>query len=177
MNATEQREMLTLLEDGQTGLILALEGVSAEMAARTPAEGAWSILGCVEHLATTEDYLFAQIGAAKESPTPLINPEREAKMLARGTDRSRKIESPAEGHPKGTFASVPAALGHFLQSRRRTMAFVAGNTEDLRTRMTWHPVLKDANVYEMLISLGVHCQRHVKQIEEIKATLAAPGWL
>jgi len=177
MDSKEQAQILALLEDGQAALVLALEGVSPETAVQIPAPGAWTILGCVEHLAITEDYLFSQIAAAKVSATPLINPEREAKMLARGTDRTRRIESPPEGHPKGVFPTVPAALAHFLSSRKRTIQFVAANPDDLRSRMTWHPILADANVHEMLISIGVHCLRHVQQIEEIKAAVAAPGWL
>ena len=49
---------------------------------------------------------------------------------------------------------------------------VRANREDLRSKMTWHPILKAANCHEMLLSIGVHCLRHVKQIEEIKAELA-----
>jgi hypothetical protein len=37
--------------------------------------------------------------------------------------------------------------------------------------MTWQPILKRANCREMLISIGVHTLRHVKQIEEVKAEL------
>ncbi len=177
MDSKEQRQILALLEEGQAALVLALDGVSPETAVRIPAPGSWTILGCVEHLAVTEDYLFSQIVAAKVSVTPLINPEREARMLARGADRSRKIESPPEGHPKAIFPTLPAAFAHFLASRKRTMDFVAANHDDLRTRMTWHPILADANVHEMLISIGVHCLRHINQIEEIKAAVAAPGWL
>jgi len=177
MDSKEQRQILALLEEGHAALILALDGVSAETATRLPGAGAWSILGCVEHLAVSEDYLFSQIQAAKVSATPLINPEREAKMLARGADRSRRIESPPEGHPHNAFPTLPAALAHFLTGRKRTMEFVAANREDLRVRMTWHPILAEANVHEMLIGIGVHCLRHVQQIEEIKATLTAPGWL
>ena len=177
MDSKEQAQILALLEESQAALILALDDVSPETAVRIPAPGCWTILGCVEHLAVTEDYLFSQIAAAKVSATPLINPEREARMLARGADRTRRIESPPEGHPKGIFPTLPSALAHFLASRKRTMDFVAANHDDLRTRMTWHPILADANVHEMLISIGVHCLRHVQQIEEIKAAVAAPGWL
>lgn len=175
MDGRERLEMLRLLEDGQAALLLAVDGVSDEMAARQPGAGRWSILGCVEHLGITEEYLFGQIAAAEAVATPVVNREREAKMLARGTDRSRKMESPAEGNPQGRFGSLKAAVAYFLESRRRTEEFVAASGEDLRARMTWHPILKEANVHEMLISMGVHCLRHVRQIEEIRVELEAAG--
>jgi hypothetical protein len=169
MDMKEREQLLALLEQGRAALIAALDGVNAETAVRIPGEGKWSILGCVEHMGVSEDYLFSQIEAAVPCPEPLRNDVREARMLALGTDRSRRVESPAEGHPKERFPDLPAALDHFLESRKRTMEFVAANQEDLRAQTTWHPILGTANSYEMLLSIAVHGLRHVRQIEEIKA--------
>ena len=171
MEIKERQQILTLLDEGRTALLAALKDVSADTAARTPGDGRWSVLGCVEHMATSEDYLFSQIMAATQSQTPLTNEPREAKMLKFGADRSRRIESPPEGHPKGTFKTLSDATDHFLESRKRSMEFVEANEEDLRTKATWHPILGVANSHEMLLSIGVHCLRHVRQIEEIKAEL------
>ena len=175
MATEKKREVLALLEQGRAALLAALEGVSDETAAHTPGEGRWSVLDCVEHMAVSEDYLFSQIGIATSSEGPLTNETREAKMLAFGADRSRRIESPPEGHPKGIFRTLPDAVDHFLASRKRTMEFVEANEEDLRTKATWHPILGVANSHEMLLSIGVHCLRHVRQIEEIKADLGCVG--
>jgi hypothetical protein len=172
MNANERKQILALLEDSRAALLSSLDGVSDERARRIPAPGRWSILGCVEHLAVSEDYFFAQILNATPSDPPLINLVREAKMLARGADRSRKMESPPEGQPSGAFPTLAAALNHFLLSRSRSIEFVRTNQEDLRAKIAWHPILKQANCHEMLLSMGLHVQRHVKQIEEIKAEIA-----
>ena len=171
MEAAERQQILELLEKGRTALLAAVGGLSELDASRIPAPGKWSILGCVEHLGISEDYLFAQIASAPISDTPVLNPDREAKMMARGTDRTRRMESPTEGHPRGAFPTLVAAVAHFLASRQRTVDFVRSNPSDLRSRMTWHPILKQANCHEMLISICVHTLRHVKQIEEVKAEL------
>ena len=121
MDANERKQILALLEDSRAALLAAVDGVSDERARRIPAPGRWSILGCVEHLAFSEDYFFAQILNATPSDPPLINLEREAKMLARGADRTRKMESPSEGHPSGAFPTLAAALNHFLESRNRSI--------------------------------------------------------
>jgi hypothetical protein len=171
MEPNERHEILALLEQSRAALLAAVDGVTNERARRIPAPGRWSILGCVEHVAISEDYLFSQIGEATLSQTAATNPVREAKMLAFGADRSRRIESPPEGHPTGAFPTLAAAVSHFLASRKRTIAFVRANRGDLRARMTWHPILKEANCHEMLLSMCVHVLRHLKQIEEIKAEL------
>jgi hypothetical protein len=172
MEANEQQQILALLDQGRAALLEALDGVTDDRANRIPGSGRWSIFGCVEHIAISEDYFFAQIAKATSSEKTAINPEREAKMLARGADRSRRMESPPEGHPAGKFPTLVSAVEHFLASRGRTEEFVRADPPDLRSLMTWHPILKDANCHEMLISICVHVLRHVKQIEEIKHDLA-----
>src|ERR1700677_814962 len=156
MEANERAQIVALLEQSRAALLAAVDGVSDERARRTPAPGRWSILGCVEHVAVSEDYFFSQIAKATPSETPSINLEREAKMLARGADRSRKMESPAEGQPTGAYPTLASALKHFLESRNRSIEFVLSNQEDLRAKITWHPILKQANCHEMLLSMGMH---------------------
>lgn len=171
MEENERQQILALLQQGPAALLAAVDGVTDEEANRIPGPGRWSIFGCAEHIAISEDYLFAQIVKAASSETPAINPDREARMLARGTDRTRRMESPPEGHPAGKFPTLASAVEHFIESRRRTVEFVRADPQDLRSKMTWHPILKNANCHEMLISIGVHVLRHIKQIEEIKAEL------
>jgi hypothetical protein len=171
MDPNEQAQILALLEDGKQALLTSLEGVTGQTAARIPAEGRWSILGVVEHMGISEDYLFGQILKATPTPSPIPNPTREAKMLAFGADRSRRIASPPEGFPQGRFPTLAAALDYFLATRARTVAFVQSNPENLRSQLTWHPILGDANSHEMLLSICVHALRHAKQIEEIKSQL------
>jgi hypothetical protein len=172
MEANEQQQILALLDQGRAVLLAVVEGVTDDEANHIPGPGRWSIFGCVEHIAISEEYLFAQIAKATSPQSPAINPSREAKMLARGTDRSRRMESPPEGRPAGKFPTLSDAVENFLESRKRTVEFVRADPPDLRSKMTWHPILKDANCHEMLISICVHVLRHVKQIEEIKAELA-----
>ena len=148
IEAAERQQILELLERGRTVLLNFVDGVSELEASRIPAPGKWSILGCVEHLGISEDYLFAQIASARISDAPVVNPDREAKMLARGTDRTRRLESPPEGHPAGAFPMLVATIAHFLASRQRTLDFVRSNPSGVRSRMTWHPILKRANCHE-----------------------------
>jgi hypothetical protein len=172
MNESERGQILASLEQGSTALLKALDGVTEGMAARSPAPGRWSILGCVEHLVVSEDYLFQQIISAQRLETPLVNERRENLIPVRGLDRSRQMECPPEGCPNGRFPKLPEAVQRFLALRERTIQFVRDNKDDLRRRIATHPIMGTVNCHEMLLSIAVHTLRHVQQIEEIKASLA-----
>jgi hypothetical protein len=82
------------------------------------------------------------------------------------------MESPPQGSPSGLFPTLSEAVERFFANRERTVNFVRENTEDLRSRITSHPIMGTVNCQEMLLSIAVHSLRHTKQIEEAKAALA-----
>jgi hypothetical protein len=174
MNAIEKVQLLASLDESRKALVNSVDGIAPETALRSPSPGAWSIRDCVEHVAISEDYLFAQIGKAQRRDAPVLNARREELIPVRGLDRSRRIECPEDGLPRGRFPTLAAALEHFLASRDRTARYVENidvELEDLRAQITAHPVLGAANCYEILLTMAVHPRRHALQIEEIKAAL------
>jgi hypothetical protein len=171
MEAQEKQKILADLDNGRNALLDALSGITEEVAARTPAPGKWSVIECVEHLAIAEDYLFSQIGASCYSDAAVINRNRDALILSRGVDRTRTVQSPEGGRPTGRFATLREAVQHFLSSRERTVRFVENCSEDLRSKLTSHPIIGPVNCHEALLMMAVHPHRHSKQIEEIKTAL------
>src|SRR5215470_14152323 len=172
MKLHEKQKLLSDLEQGRKVLLDALTDVSEDLAARAPAPGRWSVLECVEHLTVSEDYLFGQMMASHLSETPMINEKREAMIGVVGLDRNRKMQSPDIGMPSGRFSTLAAALNHFQTTHERTIKFVETCHEDLRCKITSHPIIGTVNCYEMLLMIAVHPFRHAKQIEEIKAAFA-----
>jgi len=172
MTEAERQMVLAHLEIGSSALVDALDGVTEDMAVRVPGPGRWSVLECIEHVAVAEENLLNLIQVAQWAETPLINEERESRIVARGGDRGRRVESPDGVKPTGRFASLPAAIQHFLSSRKRTLAFVETCGDDLRKRVTSHPMFGTVSCFEMLLLMAMHPHRHAKQIEEIKAALA-----
>ena len=169
MQDQEKQNLLTNLETGHRLLLYVLTGVTEDLARRAPAPGRWSVLECVEHVVVSEDYMFSQIQASSVAEVPLINRDREERIAAVGLDRNKKIQAPKEGQPSGRFATLAHAVEHFSATRRRTIEFVKDSQEDLRCRLTSHPIIGSANCYEMLLMIAVHPFRHAKQIEEIKS--------
>jgi hypothetical protein len=171
MEAQEKENILRDLQSGRSELLVALSGMNDTLATRTPSHGKWSVLECVEHLAISEAYLLSQICSSQHSDAPLLNRQREALLVARGSDRTIAISAPEVALPIGRFPTLSDALKHFLESRERTITFVEQNTHDLRLQRTSHPLIGDVNCYELLLMIAVHLRRHVKQIEEIRSVI------
>jgi len=173
MTEEESRATLASLQQGATALRDVLNGVSEAMAQRAPALGRWSIQQVVEHIALTEDFLLASIASASKASAPILNPGREARIMARGADRSRPVEAPEAVLPRGRFSSAGEALRHFLDRREKTLHYAASHLDqDLRCLVTSHPIFGEVNAFEVLLLMAVHVQRHVGQIVEIRAELS-----
>jgi DinB superfamily len=173
MGINEKQALLVELEHSQQVLLDALRGVSESVARRNPAPDRWSVLQCVEHLAVSEDYLFERIVAAHGSDTPMVDEQREARIVSRGLDRTIKVPSPEVGKPTGRFSTLAEAIRCFRASRERTLEFVQNSDEDLRAKLTSHPMIGVVNCYETLLMMAVHPRRHAMQLEEIKAAFAS----
>jgi hypothetical protein len=163
---------LALLRESRERFVSSFAGVDDEQSRRRPAEGCWSVLDCVEHVAGAETFMLRLLQGSRR-PRPSGAPNREEFFLQRMTDRSRKAESPEGGRPRGRFANLEEARKQFETSRAGTIGFVEGNTEDLRGTEVTHPLpmFGDVSVYEMVIIMAKHAERHALQIEEVKSAL------
>jgi hypothetical protein len=95
---------------------------------------------------------------------------REARIVAIGIDRSRRIPAPDSSRPTGRWLSITEAMNALLAPRAHTLAFVERFDGDLRG---WrlYPIAGVVNGYEMLLMIAVHPLRHAPQIDEIRARL------
>lgn len=170
MHIEDRTEILANLRSGRDALLEALANLGEDAARRSPAPGRWSVLECVEHVAVAEEYLYTQIANAKRSDTPVINIAREAAIVNRGLDRSRRLEAPTVSKPGNRFTTLRGALDHFQSVRQKTIQFVEECLDDPRAMIAHHPLLGPVNNYEMLLIMAVHPHRHAEQIREILAT-------
>jgi len=165
----EKQDILNRLDEGRKALSEALAGVDEQMAVWKPMPAAWSILECVEHLAVAEEFLLGRLLAARAAEPALPNAARESRILARGMDRTTRMESPAVGRPRGQYAHLQDAFTGFCAVRARTVDWVAGYEGDLRSRVTDHPLIPGpVNCYEVLLIVSVHPRRHAEQIRAIR---------
>jgi hypothetical protein len=143
-----------------------------------PGGDAWSIAECAEHIAVSEDVLFDLV--SKRMMSSPAQPEKRAevrgkdeKVLTIITDRSHKAKAPASLTPTRRWPEAAALAAHFRQSRDRTLAYVRTTGDDLRDHFLAHPAVGTLDGYQWLLLIAGHTQRHLLQIEEVKAS---PGY-
>lgn len=171
MDEAQKFEILQKLKAGRDALDEALVGVDEVVLARKPDAGRWSILDCLEHVVTTEQYLLTRLQAATISEQPFEKWRREAKIAALAVDRERRIEAPQQVHPRGRYKTLAEALTAFDATRADVVLWVENCHGDLRCMMTDHALIEGpVTCAEMLIMIASHPLRHAKQIIEIRQT-------
>ena len=144
-----------------------------------PAPDVWSVAECAEHIALLEDRLFAMIQRfANEPPASaedLAQVEGREDLLVRMvTSRRRKVTAPEEVCPANRWPTRDLLIAHFVESRERTIAHARSDGAELRMRIHPHFVLGPLSGYQWLLFQAAHSERHIQQMDEIKAHAGYP---
>jgi uncharacterized damage-inducible protein DinB len=171
---SDKNFLVSLLRESRKNFLGSFAEVSDEESRLHPAENCWSILDTVEHLTSAEGIMLRLI-TTQRRPRSADAANREQVFLKVVSDRSRKMQSPEGGQPCGRFANLAEAAVQFMTNRDSVIQFVEQHPEDLRASEVSHPHPAAGNVstYEMVIIIAKHAERHAKQIEEIRNTLAS----
>ena len=99
-------------------------------------------------------------------------PDRDVKTIDEAVvtmipDRIHKVQAQEPVLPRNRFGSPEESLKHFLASRATTERYLQ-TTAGLRDHVMDGPVGK-MDGYEFILFIAAHCERHTKQIEEVKA--------
>jgi hypothetical protein len=89
--------------------------------------------------------------------------------------RKRRVQGPAEVMPQGRWPDFDELLRQFEATRERSVRFSAVTQADLRKHFFPHPFLGLLDCYQWLLLLAAHCERHVRQMEEVKADPGFPA--
>jgi uncharacterized damage-inducible protein DinB len=164
--------LLSLLRASREKFLNSFAGVTDEQSRLHSAPDSWSVLDTVEHL-TAAETLMLKLVTTERGPRAADAANREQVFLQVVADRSRKMQAPESGRPRGRFANLAEAEAQFKATRDGVIQFVEQNTEDLRaTEVTHpHPAAGKVSTYEMMIIIARHAERHAKQIEEIRKAL------
>ena len=162
----DRDRLLECLEAGRLELLSAIEGMSDEEAAAKPADGGWSALEIVEHVAITEKLMLRRLAMQPVALVQEMSREREAVLYSRIATRGRKVDAPESAQPKGRYATLGDATAAFLRTRERTLQWLEKCQFDLRSHAVEHPAVGPATVYEFVLILAAHAARHARQIRE-----------
>ena len=157
--------------------MLTIEGLSAEQRSFRPAEDRWSIADCIEHITVVENFVLGNIQKMLQAPPePARQDEvrgKEQVILERVPARERRVKGPAEVQPQCRWPEFEELVRQFEATRERSVRFSAVTQAELRHHFFPHPFLGLLDCYQWLLFLSAHCERHVRQMEEVKT---APGY-
>jgi len=171
MAPTERSEIIDVLEKSTQEFQAAAGGVSESLAKTRPEADRWSVLECIEHVATVEDMFLKRLAGGEYTEAPPEDKEKEAALAARIVDRSTRRQAPEAILPKGRFTSLAEGLVQFHGTRDRTVQFARERAADLYALASAHPVFGPLNGVEALIVIAAHARRHAAQIREVRTAL------
>lgn len=144
---------------------------AAQLEYKSP-EGGWSIAECIEHVALAELHFPEIVQDELQKPT---NPDGRSKIKLgdheirpKMTSRNWKARSPEIFKPSGKYSDASEAIAAFRTQRLATISYIDTTTDDLRHRYWRHPLTGTIDLYQTLLLMSAHLDRHVEQMEGIK---------
>jgi hypothetical protein len=142
----------------------------------------WSIAEVSEHIVAADGFIGGLVretimkspaDTAKAAHRQPFETRIDAGLLAAIRDRSQKATAPAQITPKGIYKTPGEAAEAFKIARSKTMDYVRGTQDDLRDHFSDQLTGTELDGVQGLLMLSGHTERHVAQIEEVKAS---PGY-
>jgi len=172
LDPADRDRVAKYLEATEKGILNATKGLSEAQWNFKPAPDRWSVAQVLEHIAASEDFLFAMVTDKIMKAPPRAEPADvkaiDEMILTRIVDRSKKAQAPEQLQPTNRFGSPDAAKKHFEESRAKTAAFLQ-STPDLRAHAVDSQLGAKVDAYEWILFIAAHSERHTKQINEVKA--------
>ena len=144
-----------------------------------PAPEIWSIAQIADHVVVSEGELFdalrTKILASPAQPGKRGSLKaKDEQVLKVFPDRSQKRKAPANLEPAGKWATQSPAVSEFKKLRDAHIAYVNQTQDDLRAHFTENRVMGEIDGYQWMLLISAHTERHVLQIEEVKANAKYP---
>lgn len=170
MAPQERSEIVHNLERSREEFLAAVAGLTDEQAKAKPDPERWSVLECVEHVATVEERFLGWLEQAQKLDARRMDREKELRLMAMIPDRSVRLKAPEAAVPTGQYTKLADAVAQFEALRARSIRF-AEKPGDLYCLASQHPRWGEVNGVELLIIIAGHARRHGEQIREIRAAL------
>jgi hypothetical protein len=155
-------------------LLSAVEGLSDEQQAFSPAPDRWCVAQLCEHLSIVEGNVVGLLGKllarAEESGEASVTPDSfDPVSIEEFVERARvvKYEAPERIRPAGL--SLADSLARLKDSRAALHALRPRvERADGRALRFPHPAWGPLDLYQWLLFVGAHEDRHLAQIEALK---------
>ncbi|TYR36503.1 DinB family protein [Sphingobacterium phlebotomi] len=167
------QKLLTHYEQTATRLKKSIEGLTEEQLHFSPGEGQWSISQCVEHIILSEPLIFdmfsQEISKPKSSEASQKPSHSDEEIINSITNRIEKYQAPEMLKPTGKHKNMKEALAAFENGRKEIIDYIKNaDINTLRSHISQGPA-GPVDGYQNLLFITTHSDRHILQIEEIKA--------
>jgi hypothetical protein len=175
---THERELvLDQFNSSESHLLELVRGLTPSQWGFHETPERWSIAEIIEHVIAVETRITRAIQKTLQSPA---DPEKRPAALVKDsnlqtnvTNRVNKLTAPEPVRPSGKWPDTAELMAEFRKTRAQTVLFVSETECNLRNHFIPHMAFGELDLYQWLIVLSNHGERHARQIEEIKAN---PGW-
>jgi uncharacterized damage-inducible protein DinB len=175
MRPEEREVLLKNLSESRERLLRMAEGLSSEQWHYRPAADRWSVADCVEHITTVEGRIIGLIQQTLEGgpDSSKSNAMKDEALVADVAGRVTRFQAPEMLTPTGRWP-CEELLKEFDGARQRTREFSSSTAADLRQHFFRHPVFGELDLYQWLLVLAAHCDRHRAQSEEVMSSAGFP---
>jgi hypothetical protein len=176
MTSDEREKLLKELEGSRERLLRMAKNLSREELHYRPEADRWTVAECLEHISMVEARVLGAIHKTLEA-----GPDSSKRSALEGMDdaliagavaRVARYKAPEYVVPTGRCPDEQL-LTEFEGTRQQTRAFAASTDADLRRHFYKHPALGDLDLYQWMLLIAAHCDRHRVQSEEV---MASPGF-
>lgn len=178
LTSEERTFLVNLLENSLTKFERCVADLTEAQLAFRPAKNKWTIAECIEHICLAELRFPQIVGEELQKPA---EPARRKKIkvnneqiIRRLTNRRWRAKAPEIFTPSGRFATIEDAKNTFRNQRLQTINYVLTTNDDLRNHFWRHPATGVVDLYQTMVLMSAHLERHLAQIEEIKVYKSFP---
>jgi hypothetical protein len=173
MSPDERKFAIDYYQKTKARLFKDLKGLSDAQLHFKADTGRWSVYECTEHIALSETMIWQWIKSTEKQPaTPDKRSEVKAtsdEVMKMVSDRSHKVKTVPPLEPEKKFTDAKAALDAFTARRDSTIYYIRSTQDDLKDHFIQLPGLGTIDLYQALLFLAAHTERHTLQIEEVMA--------
>ncbi|MFT3683187.1 MAG: DinB family protein [Ferruginibacter sp.] len=174
----ERQDAAKFLTETEDGVLNAAQGLTDAQLKYKPAADKWSVEDNLKHISMTEMMLWYITDSVIKSKA---NPEKRADIKMTDDDvkkniedRSHKVKTFAPLEPQNTpFKSAAEAIASFKENRGKLIEYIRTTGDELRNHVAQMPP-GSFDCYQMVLFIGAHSNRHMQQINEVKADPGFP---
>jgi len=178
LSESEREQAHVYLQQTRNGITGAIQGLSTAQWKFKPAADRWSIAEITEHVNFIFDLVLGARAQLSQAPPPPADRDHalvDSIVINQFPNRLKKFPAPERSHPDGRFASPAAAIDLLTKSYTGLGEYV--EAPDLRLHAAEAAPLKAVtngvhqvmDGYQWILAAAAHCERHTKQILEVRA--------